>query len=146
MKMKKLFFVLIAVVMTASASFASEGYKLDDSKVNAMFNSATETSVSAADMNVLSNALASPNAQMGANTSKVLIAWVVDWVGLGAFGIHRYVLGTKGSMWAIYTFTVCGIFGIVPLVDWWVLLIDGLILDHGDKYVDNPKFFMWAGK
>lgn len=144
--MKKLFFVLIAVVMTASASFASEGYKLDDSKVNAMFNSATETSVSAADMNVLSNALASPNAQMGANTSKVLIAWVVDWVGLGAFGIHRYVLGTKGSMWAIYTFTVCGIFGIVPLVDWWVLLIDGLILDHGDKYVDNPKFFMWAGK
>ena len=76
-------------------------------------------------------------------TTKVLISWIVCWV-IGGFGIHRYVLGTKPSMWAIYTFTVCGIFGIVPFVDFWVLLIDGLILQNGDKYIDNEKFFMWT--
>ena len=144
--MKKLFFVLVVVFITANTSFAGNGFKLDDSKVNAMFSSAVETSVSIMDMSELNHAFVSPSAPLGDNTTKVLIAWIVDWTGLGAFGIHRYVLGTKGSMWVIYTFTVCGIFGIVPFVDWWVLLIDGLIKDHGNKYIDNPKFFMWTGK
>jgi hypothetical protein len=148
--MKKLFIVLVALVVSLGSSFANESYKLDDSKVDAMFSVATETSCSAlaaADFNALPDMMAS-NYQIksGDNTMTVLIAWVVDWVGLGAFGIHRYVLGTKGSMWAIYTFTVCGIFGIVPTVDWFVLLIDGLLMGNGDKYMDNPKFFMWAGK
>lgn len=143
--MKKLFFVLAVVFFTANVSFANNSFKLDDSNVNAMFSNAVETSVSVMDMSELNNSFAGSNAQLSDNTSKILIAWVVDWF-IGGFGIHRYVLGTKGSMWAIYTFTVCGIFGIVPLIDWWVLLIDGLIMDHGDKYINNPKFFMWTGK
>lgn len=142
--MKKVLLILVAFALAAATSFANESYKLDDSKVNAMFNSATEMSASVVDMNILNKDLASVSSADN-NTVKVLIAWVVDWVGLGAFGIHRYVLGTKGSMWAIYTFTVCGIFGIVPFVDWWVLLIDGLILGNGERYMDNKKFFMWAG-
>jgi hypothetical protein len=43
-----------------------------------------------------------------------------------------------------YIFTCFGIFGIVPLVDWIVLLI-GLVNDDISKYEDNDKFFMWAG-
>jgi hypothetical protein len=142
--MKKIFLIIVAVALTATASFANESYKLDDSKINAMFSAATETSVFVTDMNVVNQGLVTVSSASGSNTGTILIAWVVDWF-LGGFGIHRYVLGTKGSMWAIYTFTVCGIFGIVPTVDWFVLLIDGLILGNGDKYMDNKKFFMWAG-
>ncbi|HQB78543.1 MAG TPA: NINE protein [Tenuifilaceae bacterium] len=63
---------------------------------------------------------------------------------VGGFGIHRHYLGTKGSMWAIYFFTCGGIFGIVPMVDWIVILVDGILNKNIDKYTNNEKFFMWA--
>jgi hypothetical protein len=44
--------------------------------------------------------------------------------------------------WVGYILTCGGIFGIVPFVDWIVLLI-GLVEDDISKYVNNPKFFMW---
>ena len=143
--MNKLFFVLVAIMMSAGSLLANDSYKLNDQKVDGLFSAATETSMSVMDVNVLGTDMA-VNAVAGSeNVGKVLIAVIVDWF-VGGLGIHRYVLGTKGSMWAIYTFTVCGIFGIVPFVDFWVLLIDGAILGHGDKYMDNNKFFMWGGK
>ena len=145
--MKKIIIVFVAVFVSMGSLFANDSYKLDDSQVSAMFNSATETSASvmSADFAALTNMMATTSSiNSGNTTTTVLIAWVVDCF-LGGFGIHRYVLGTKGSMWAIYTFTVCGIFGIVPAIDWFVLLIDGLILKNGDKYIDNDKFFMWTG-
>ena len=47
-------------------------------------------------------------------------------------------------MWALYTFTFGGIFGIVPFVDFIVMLID-LVEDNGfGAYYGNTKFFMWA--
>jgi uncharacterized membrane protein len=39
-----------------------------------------------------------------------------------------------------YILTCGGIFGIVPLVDFIVLIIN---IDNISKYVNNPKFFMW---
>lgn len=144
--MKKVCIALVALFVCMGSSFASDSYKLDDSQVNAMFSAATETSPSIlnADFNALPDMMAGTQQISSDVTSKIIVAWVVDYF-LGGFGIHRYILGTKGNMWAIYTFTVCGIFGIVPLVDWFVLLIDGMIQGNGDKYIDNPKFLMWAG-
>jgi hypothetical protein len=52
-------------------------------------------------------------------------------------------LGTKGSMWAIYTFTCGGIFGVVPLVDFFVLIADGIVKENISKYENNESFFMW---
>ena len=46
-------------------------------------------------------------------------------------------------MWAIYTFTFCGIFGIVPFVDWVMLLI-GVVDDNISQYIGNTRFIMWA--
>lgn len=143
--MKKLFLVCLSMFLYVGIASANDSFKLNDTKVDAMFSSATETSVSVMEMNAFNAELAGPTAKLDDNSSKILIAAVVDWF-VGGFGIHRYILGTKGSMWAIYTFTVCGIFGIVPTVDFFVLIIDGLIMKHGDKYIDNPKFFMWGGK
>lgn len=142
--MKKFLLLFFGAVLAANVSFAGN-YTLDNNVVDNLFDAAVETTMTVA-TDVLSDTFNSVNvASFNASdeTMTVLIAWIVDWVGLGAFGVHRYVLGTKGSMWAIYTFTVCGIFGIVPTIDWWVLLIDGLILGNGSKYMDNEKFFMW---
>ena len=136
--------LLVVLLLSAALTFAGSNYKLNDEKIDQLFTGATEISVTG-----LAPMSASPMDMMGITSvkemnTKILIAWIVDWVGLGAFGIHRYVLGTKSSMWAIYTFTVCGVFGIVPFIDWCVLLINGLILQKGDKYLNNNKFFMWA--
>lgn len=143
--MKKLITTSVLVLL-AVFTLSASSYKLDDQSVDALFNNATETTVTSIDM-FNSNAMdlnGMTTVSSSSSTVTVLIALLIDYpVGLGIFGVHRYILGTKGSMWAIYTFTVCGIFGIVPTVDWWVLLIDGLILGNGDKYLDNEKFFMW---
>ena len=53
-------------------------------------------------------------------------------------------MGTAPGMWALYTFTGSGIFGIVPPVDLIMLII--AVVDGGNisKYINNRKFFMWA--
>jgi TM2 domain-containing membrane protein YozV len=136
--------LLAVFLLSAALTFASSNYKLNDEKIDQLFNNATEISVAGLMPMSPSSMNIDGTTSVKDVNSKIIIAWIVDWVGLGAFGIHRYVLGTKSSMWAIYTFTVCGIFGIVPLIDWVVLLVNGLILNQGDKYLNNNKFFMWA--
>lgn len=139
--MKKAFLFLGMIVISA-LTFANSNYTLDDAQVDNLFDQAVEVSLT----DLAESGVNLPNGVLTFQddmTTKVLVGWIVCWV-IGGFGIHRYILGTKPSMWAIYTFTVCGIFGIVPFVDFWVLLIDGLILQNGDKYIDNEKFFMWA--
>lgn len=141
--MKKVYLLLLGLVFASSSLFAGN-YTLDNEKVDNLFDAATEITVSGLDL-VSNNVMSESGLSIsGANDTQttILIAWIVDWF-VGGFGIHRYVLGTKGSMWAIYTFTVCGIFGIVPVIDWFVLLIDGLILGNGSKYTNNDQFFMW---
>jgi len=138
--MKKCLAVFGLFIVFTSFTFASE-YKLDENKIDGLFNQASEISVNSlsADMNAnLPN-----NAAFDDNSSKVIIAVVVCWL-VGEFGIHRYILGTKSNMWIYYTCTCGGIFGIVPFVDFWVLIIDGLILKNESKYMNNEKFFMWA--
>jgi TM2 domain-containing membrane protein YozV len=125
-------------------TFAGSNYKLNDEKIDQLFSSAAEISItglapmSASAMNI------GGIASVKDVNDKILIAWLVEFTGLCFFGIHRYILGTKSTMWAIYTFTVCGIFGIVPLVDWVVLLVNGIIQNQGDKYLNNDNFIMWA--
>ena len=52
-------------------------------------------------------------------------------------------MGTAPGMWALYTFTVGGIFGIVDLVDF-IMLIIGTADNNITPYINNRKFFMWA--
>ncbi|HBO74076.1 MAG TPA: hypothetical protein DD653_05240 [Marinilabiliales bacterium] len=142
--MKKILLFVFGALFVSNVVFAGS-YSLDNQAVDNLFNSAVETSISVTSdfsNDILANA-SMLSVSASDNTTTVLIAWVVDWF-VGGFGIHRYVLGTKSNMWAIYTFTVCGIFGIVPTIDWFVLLIDGLILHNESKYINNEKFFMWA--
>lgn len=67
------------------------------------------------------------------------------WVALfftifvGMLGGHRLYLGTKPWVPALYLFTFGGGFLLLPLIDFFVLLLAKDI----QPYLNNPNFFMW---
>ena len=63
---------------------------------------------------------------------------------LGGFGVHRHYMGTRPWMWAIYTFTVGGIFGVVPFVDFIVEIVAAVEDNSIARYCGNTSFFMWG--
>jgi TM2 domain-containing membrane protein YozV len=136
--MKKILFAL-ALILGASFASYSSNYYVNDAAVDDLFANSTE--VAFAEISNLSALDVNEGASFNQGKDPV-VATLICWI-VGGFGIHRHYLGTKGGMWAIYTFTCGGIFGIVTTVDFFVLIIDGIINKNIDKYTDNEKFFMW---
>lgn len=136
--MKKLVLILAAVFGMAIAANAAN-YKVDDNAIDALIENAEEVFV-------LDIAEAVPVAANLPTVSQKevqpAVALVLNLL-LGGFGVHRHYMGTAPAMWAIYTFTFGGIFGIVPTVDL-VMLIIGTIDNNISRYINNRKFFMWA--
>ena len=130
--MKKFFAAIVALLAVAAVANAAE-YSVDEAAIDALF---TEAVVEApAEM-------MAPVVSIGGDaTTTNLIALVVDYVGLGFFGIHRLILGTNPLNCLWYILTVGGIFGVLPIVDGVVLIID--LIQGGANYLDNPKFIMW---
>lgn len=58
----------------------------------------------------------------------------------GIVGLHRIYLGTAPSVPVVYIATLGGAFGILPLIDCFVLLFDKNL----ENYVNNKKVFMWV--
>jgi len=61
-------------------------------------------------------------------------------VTLGIFGVHRLYLGTAPHIPVLYTVTLGGGLGIVPLVD----LIFILATKDPNKFKNDERFFMWG--
>ncbi len=135
--MKRLLFSLIAILAIAVSANAAD-YTVDDDAIDALIEACAE--ISPLDF---MPAAAVPAAASLASGSPSPIASFLLCTFLGEFGVHRHYMGTRPWMWAIYVFTGFGIFGIVPLVDWVMLLI-GLVDDDISPYVGNTRFFMWA--
>jgi TM2 domain-containing membrane protein YozV len=138
--MKKLLLaiVLIASVLCVKQANASS-YSVNEQAIDQLFVNAVETSmisVNATDLSSLATNV--PTTVMAAQKDAV-VAIVLDFF-LGGLGIHRFYLGTETMTGIGYILTCGGIFGIVPLVDFVVLIIDNKDIS---KYVNNPKFFMW---
>ena len=138
--MKKLLLaiVLIASVLCVKQANASS-YSVNEQAIDQLFVNAVETSmisVNATDLSSLATNV--PTTVMAAQKDAV-VAIVLDFF-LGGLGIHRFYLGTETLTGIGYILTCGGIFGIVPLVDFVVLIIDNKDIS---KYVNNPKFFMW---
>jgi TM2 domain-containing membrane protein YozV len=135
--MKKLFMLTLvgAMFMSISSMASAEKYRIDDSAVEAAF-SATK---------LITSNLTNINAFGTLSTDAVMaeknpwVAAVLAWL-VGGLGIHRVYLGSKGILVFGYIITVCGIFGIVPLIDLIVILINN---DDISKYIGNNKYFMW---
>ncbi|MBQ9462380.1 MAG: TM2 domain-containing protein [Bacteroidales bacterium] len=134
--MKKLVLSLIAVVAIAFSANAAN-YKVDNNAIDNIIENATE---------VVTLEVATPAAaNLPAVEQKVVkpvTALILNFL-VGCFGVHRHYMGTAPGMWALYTFTFGGIFGIVDLVDF-IMLIIGTIDNDISKYINNRKFFMWA--
>ncbi len=139
--MKKLFFIFIMLVAVLSVKQANaSSYSVNEQAIDQLFDNAVETSmlsVTSPEMtSVVSN---SSVALMPSKDKDAVVAIVLDFF-LGGLGIHRFYLGTETLTGIGYILTCGGIFGIVPLVDFIVLIIDNKDIS---PYINNPKFFMW---
>ena len=74
------------------------------------------------------------------NAHKKVIASVLAFpLPFGVIGLHRIYLGTKPYVPLIYIGTFGGGFGILPFIDFCVLLLDKDI----EHYKSNSHVFMW---
>ena len=58
----------------------------------------------------------------------------------GIVGLHRIYLGTKPYVPVAYIASLGGVFGILPLIDFFAITFD----KDFDHYRDNGKVFMWV--
>jgi TM2 domain-containing membrane protein YozV len=139
--MKKLLILTLFFAMMAglSSEIQASEYKLDNQKVDQLFENAQnldfklfETSTSA-----LPGAMSIMH--MAKQEKDPIVAILLDFF-LGGLGIHRFYLGTEVMTGIGYILTCGGIFGIVPLIDFIILIVD---FKDISPYIDNPKFFMW---
>jgi TM2 domain-containing membrane protein YozV len=136
--MKKIIILSLILSITALCSYSAKasGYTADDKLIDQMFTNATETvNVTFTDLSLAGTT----GTALAASPKNAAVALVLDFF-LGGFGVHRFYLGTEVMTGVGYILTCGGIFGIVPLVDFIVLIIN---IDDISKYVNNPKFFMW---
>jgi TM2 domain-containing membrane protein YozV len=143
--MKKILFLsLICLSSVCTFAASSSDYFVDDRKVEQLFTTSVDASLSAlSDNNLLSangSLAASSTAQFRASDKNFVAAILLNFF-LGGLGIHRLYLGTATMTWIGYILTCGGIVGIVPLIDFIVLIIHN---DDISPYVDNTKFFMWS--
>jgi len=139
--MKRLLLIVVLFVGVISAKQASaSSYSVNEQAIDRLFDNAIETnmiSVNAPEINTVAAGV--PTAVMPSKNKDAVAAILLDFF-LGGLGIHRFYLGTKPLTGIGYILTCGGIFGIVPLVDFIVLIIDH---DDISPYINNPKFFMW---
>lgn len=61
---------------------------------------------------------------------------------LGPLGGHRLYLGTEPKVPVLYTVTLGGGLGLLPLID----LVQLIVTDDLDKFHDHSRVFMWRNK
>lgn len=147
--MKKVFFVLVAMVTFGFSAMAEkDSYLIDDNAIENAFNSAKEVSLQ--DLNLLNGKTlglfsgideADDIDQVSEHIVNPWAAFALSAI-VGGFGVHRHYLGTDKPMWEIYCCTAGGIFGVVPFVDCVVLLV-GAIENNISEYENNNRFIMW---
>lgn len=147
--MKKVYLFLFGVLLSTAgiANAATNTYTIDDQVVEAAFEqslfqmSPAEASFTSA----LNQRLAVAGLTVSrADNPDPVIALVLNFL-LGYFGVHRVYLGASFKQVILYTITLGGFGGILPMIDLIALII---AYSEGDisKYVGNDKFFMWAGE
>jgi len=141
--MKRLLIALVAFFAITTVASASP-YKLDEAAVD----SAIESAVAVSPVSLLSDAHAPLPVGMPSSASvsagKSPVGAILLTFFLGGFGVHRHYMGTRPWMWAIYTFTFGGIFGVVPFVDFIVEIIATVEDNSVARYCGNTSFFMWG--
>ncbi|RYC68353.1 NINE protein [Spirosoma sordidisoli] len=145
--MKKLLvfcLLTVATLTTRAADLSVDAYLVDDQQVEQLFAQSEDVSLATVSTNLLQSQQLTADltgaARVKAGGKEFVPALLLNFF-LGGLGIHRFYLGTETLTWVGYILTCGGIFGIVPLVDFVVLIVNH---DNLSPYIDNPKFFMWA--
>lgn len=73
---------------------------------------------------------------------KVTAAILAFPLPFGIVGLHRIYLGTAPHVPIIYIGTAGGVFGILPFIDFCVIVLDKDI----SRYKDNKRVFMWMNE
>ena len=137
--MKK--FIFLSLLLMVAASYTSKAstamYRVDDASIEAIFEAAKPLALP---LSVASSLLSPLHDQKMMADKNVWIAVLLDFF-LGGIAIHRVYLGGTPVLILGYLITFGGIFGIVPLVDLIVLIINN---ENISKYVGNNRFFMWG--
>ena len=119
-----------------------DAYSINDANIESMF-AGSQNVTATAFQNQNATQLVAPTAtsheQVQSKSKSAIVAILLDFF-LGGLGIHRAYLGTKTFTWIGYILTCGGIFGIVPFIDFILLIVN--FKDISD-YEDNTKFFMW---
>ncbi len=139
MKKSFVFLLLCATIFSVKIGQASE-YSIDEGAIDQLFAEATETSMISINSHEVNSLPSGVPLTIAVPKEKDAVAAILLDFFLGGLGVHRFYLGTKPMTGIGYILTCGGIFGIVPLVDLIVLIIDN---DDISPYIDNPKFFMW---
>ena len=69
------------------------------------------------------------------------VAAVLAFPLFGIIGLHRIYLGTKPYVPVVYIATLGGCAGVLPLIDFFVILFSNK--EAFERYKENPKVFMW---
>lgn len=136
MKKMLLFSLIIAFTAICSSAVNASGYTADDNLIDQMFTQAPE-GVSVMFSDLTASGFATTTFASGEKTAPV--ALLLDFF-LGGLGVHRFYLGTKVMTGIGYILTCGGFFGIMPLIDFIVIIIN---IEDISQFIDNPKFFMW---
>jgi TM2 domain-containing membrane protein YozV len=147
MKKVLLFCLLTVASLTVrAADVTAESYVVNDQQIEQLLAQSEDVSLAAVSANLLDGQQMNGNpagtARIKADGKEFVPALLLN-LFLGGLGIHRLYLGTETLTWVGYILTCGGIFGVVPLIDLVVLIIDN---DNISPYVNNPKFFMWSGR
>ena len=132
--------MILALTIGFAGQAHASRYKLDNQKVNELFAQADEVQLNLFDDSsepAMAGAMAFAPAR--GKQKDATVALLLDFF-LGGLGIHRFYLGTKTMTGIGYILTCGGIFGIVPLIDFVMLIVN---FDDISDFVDNPQFFMW---
>ncbi|MCX6351492.1 MAG: NINE protein [Bacteroidetes bacterium] len=139
--MKKLIILSILLLTFSSISFAenTNPYQINDAAVEGVFKNATVININTEGQMVTN--IFNPKGVISSEKSAVTAFVIATFCGV--VGIHRWYLGTSTNTKLLYFFT-CGALGVLPTVDWLLLLINGLINKKPiDAYVNNPGSIMW---
>ncbi len=136
--MKKIVLLSLVLAFTLLSGYNAKasGYFANDNLIDEMFADATETSLSSFSDFALT--MDSP-VSISASDKSAPVALLLDFF-LGGFGVHRFYLGTEIMTGCAYPLTCGGFFGVVPIIDFVILIIN---IEDISQFVDNPKFFMW---
>jgi TM2 domain-containing membrane protein YozV len=130
-------FLLIAHSLIASASESTISNNLPKDSTQLTNDSIkVETSLAASDSTILKKV----SSNKSTRNKKIISALCAFPFPLGFVGAHRVMLGTKPWVPVVYVATFGGCFGLLPLIDFCVIVFSKDI----EQYENNPNIFMWV--